>query len=217
VPLATSTPPAMSMPGQERTGGEAQNRLLSRPVQTPPAIDGQVEAIWEAAEPFSVPLTWGAEGTAHALDVELRALHDEQQLYLLAQWPGAPPDGEQETVYNQFTLHWRIPEPDAARLDCNVACHTVFADGRGRVAYANTETIPVGRGETLQIAGGWQAGGPQAGTWTLEWSRPLVNGNPFDLQLDDQDRAYVFRVKIFARAEGKPDPISKPHRLVFAP
>ena len=109
-------------------------------------------------------------------------------------------------------MHWRIPEPDAARLDCNVACHTIFADGQGRVAYANAETIPHGGSETLPVAGGWEAG-----TWTLEWSRPLSNGNPFDLQLENRDRAYAFMVKVFARIEGRPDPISKPYQLVFTP
>jgi len=192
-------------------------QLVSQHTSRAPAIDGQVEALWESAQPLRVPLTWGAEGTEHALDVELRALHDEQALYLLAQWAGAPPSGDLDTVYNQFTVHWRIPEPDAEHMDCDVACHTVFADGQGRVAYANAETIPVGSSETLQVAGGYQAGGSDAGTWTLEWSRPLVSGNPFDLQMNDRTRAYVFRVKVFARIEGRPDPISKPHQLVFGP
>jgi hypothetical protein len=159
-------------------------------------------------------LTWGVEGAEHALDVKLRALYDAQALYLLAEWPGDPPAFKENTVYNQFTVHWRIPEPDAALLDCSVACHTVFADGQGRVAYANAETIPVGGSETLQAAGGWQAGG---GTWTLEWSRPLANANPFDLQLADRDRAYTLRIKVFARVEGRPDPVSKPVQLVFSP
>jgi hypothetical protein len=159
-----------------------------------------------------VPLTWGADGTEHALDVELRAVHDEQKLYLLARWPGERPAGDDNTVYNQLTVHWRIPEPEATRLDCSVACHTVFVDGQGRVAYANAETIPHGGSETLQVAGGWKDG-----QWTLEWSRPLVNGNPFDLQLEDRDRAYTFMVKIFARIEGRPDPVSRPHQLVFVP
>jgi hypothetical protein len=198
-------------------------RLVSRRTDTAPTVDGQNEALWEAAEPLSVPLTWGTESTEHALDVKLRALHDGLTLYLLAEWPGEPPAGDLDTVYNQFTVHWRIPEPDAERLDCSVTCHTVFADGQGRVAYANAETIPHGGSETLQIAGGWQASGnpdagsPDAGTWTVEWSRPLVNGNPFDLQLTDLDRAYTFMVKVFARIEGRPDPISKPHHLVFGP
>jgi hypothetical protein len=157
-------------------------------------------------------LTWGTEGTEHALDVELRALHDERTLYLLARWPGEISSSEENTVYNQLTVHWRIPEPDAAHLDCSVACHTIFADGEGRVAYANAETIPHGGSEALQVAGEWEDG-----TWTLEWSRPLSNANPFDLQFSDRDRAYAFMVKVFARIEGRPDPISKPHQLVFAP
>jgi hypothetical protein len=152
------------------------------------------------------------EGTAHALDVELRALHTDQALYLLARWPGDKPDGPQDTVSNVFTLHWRIPDPAARRLDCTVACHTAFAGGGGRLAYANAETIPQGGGEGLDAAGGWDAG-----TWTLEWSRPLVNGNPYDLQFDDLALAYSFLVKVFMRIEGRPDPISERQLLVFSP
>jgi hypothetical protein len=191
--------------------------LVSQRTSSPPVIDGQVETVWETAQPLRVPLTWGAEGIAHALDVELRAIYDDQALYLLAQWPGERPVGEEQTVYNQFTVHWRIPEPEAARLDCNVACHTAFADGGGRVAYANAETIPHGGSETLHAAGGWDARAGDAGTWTLEWSRPLSNGNPFDVQFTDRERSYAFMIKVFARVEGRPDPISKPHDLVFAP
>jgi hypothetical protein len=216
-PAPTSTP----LPGSEAADTQqapeepapdrAPGRLVSHPTGSPPAIDGQIESLWEAAEPLSVPLTWGMDGTEHALDVEMRALYDEQALYLLATWPGERPVEAENTVYNQFTVHWRIPEPDAARLDCNIACHTIFADGAGRVAYANAETIPHGGSETLPVAGGWEDG-----VWTLEWSRPLVNGNPFDLQLADRERAYTFRVKVFARVEGRPDPISQPHQLVFS-
>jgi hypothetical protein len=205
VPPTSAAAPLQEAPDQT-------DRLVASRTERAPALDGEVEALWEAARPLSVPLTWGAEGTEHALDVRLRALYDAQALYLLAQWPGERPEGEENTLYNQFTLHWRIPDPAAARLDCDVACHTVFADGAGRVAYANAETIPVAGGGPLRVAGGWQDG-----TWTLEWSRPLVNGNPFDLQLEDRERAYTFRVKVFARVEGRPDPISGPYKLVFAP
>jgi hypothetical protein len=211
----TALPTSTAAPLREATA--EPERLVSRHTDSAPVIDGQIEAAWDAAEPLRVPLTWGVEGAEHALDVELRSLYDDQALYLLARWPGERPIDEGDTVYNQFTVHWRIPEPDAVRLDCNIACHTVFADGQGRVAYANAETIPYGGSEALQVAGDWQAGDSGAGTWTLEWSRPLVNGNPFDLQLGDRDRAYAFRVKVFARIEGRPDPISKLQQLVFSP
>jgi hypothetical protein len=159
-----------------------------------------------------VPLAWGLGGTEHALDVELRALHTDTAVYLLAQWRGEPPSGEENTVSNKLTIHWRIPEAAAQGLDCTVVCHTAFTDGNGRFAYANAETIPQGGSEALPVAGRWDAG-----TWTLEWSRPLVSANPFDLQFDDPDGAYAFLVKVFERIEGRPDPVSERHLLVFQP
>ena len=209
-PTATLAPTASPSPTSQTMDTNLSGRLVSRQIDSPPVIDGQIEGIWATVEPLRVPLTWGMGGSEHAFDVELRALHTDQAVYLLAQWSGQPPSGEENTVTNKLTLHWRIPEPAAQALDCTVVCHTAFIDGSGRVAYANAETIPQGGSETLAAAGGWDAG-----TWTLEWSRPLSTDNPFDLQFDDRDQAYSFLVKVFERVEGRPDPISERHLLVF--
>ena len=209
-PTATETPLLPSTP--EAMTADMARRLISRWVASPPVIDGQVDAVWATAESLRLPLTWGLDGTEHALDVELRALHTDETVYFLAQWPGGPPSGEENTVFNKLTVHWRIPEVTASRLDCDVACHTAFADGHGRFVYANAETIPQGGSEALPVAGGWSAG-----IWALEWSRPLVNGNPFDLQFTDLDQAYLFLVKVFERIERRPDPVSARYGLVFQP
>ena len=113
---------------------------------------------------------------------------------------------------NRLTVHWRIPEPAARRVDCTVVCHTAFADGEGRFAYANAETIPQGGSGALPAAGNWDGK-----AWTLEWSRPLLSGNPYDLQFASLDQAYTFLVKVFERVEGRPDPVSARHLLVFQP
>jgi hypothetical protein len=188
----------------------APGRLVSQWVGSPPTIDGSVEDVWAAAEPLLASLTWGIHGTEHALDVELRSLHTDQSVYFLARWAGQSPSGEADTASNKFTLHWRIPDAEAQHLDCNVACHTAFADGSGRFVYANAETIPQGGSEALPAAGGWEGG-----NWTLEWSRPLLDGNPFDLQFSDLDASYVFMVKVFRQIEGRPDPVSERYSLVF--
>jgi len=187
-------------------------RLLSPRVDVAPVVDGRMEAVWTAAEPLRIPLTWGQESTEHALDVELRALHTAEELYLLAKWAGAPPSGEQDTVFNKLTLHWRIPDSAAQKLACDVVCHTAFADGEGSIVYANAETIPQGGNEGLSAAGGWDAG-----WWTFEWARPLVSANPYDLQLAEADQEIDFMVKIFERVEGRPDPISDLHVFVLKP
>jgi hypothetical protein len=187
-------------------------RLVAHFASSAPAIDGAVDDAWAEPEPLHASLTWGVEGTERALDIELRALYTSDSLYLLAQWPGMPPSGEEHTVSNILTLHWRIPEPAAERLDCEVACHTAHADGLGRIAYANAETIPPGGSAALDAAGGWRDG-----TWTLEWSRPLLSHNPFDLQFSDLDASYLFMVKVFQRVEGRPDPVSGRYALAFKP
>lgn len=202
--------PAAAPPAQEAVRKDAPARLVSRWTDAPPEIDGLVDEVWETAAPLRLPLTWGMEGTEHALDAELRSLHTANSLYLLAQWPDQAPDGDEQVASNVLTVHWRIPDPAAQRLDCTVACHTAFAGGMGRLAYANAETIPQGGAGTLDAAGGWEDG-----LWTIEWRRPLINSNPYDLQFDDLEREYSFLVKVFKRIEGRPDPISTRHRLVF--
>jgi hypothetical protein len=211
-PTATRAPTAAPSPVSQLGELEAVDRLVSRWTSSTPMVDGQVECLWREAEPLHIPLTWGWGGTEHALDVELSALYTDERVYFLAQWAGEPPSGEGNTVQNKLTMHWRIPEAAAQGLDCTVVCHTAFADGSGHFVYANAETIPQGGGEELSAAGGWDAG-----IWTLEWSRPFTSDNPFDLQLDDRDRAYTFLVKVFERVEGRPDPVSEPYALVFEP
>jgi hypothetical protein len=197
-------------PAPLATAMRGPGRLVARSAGSPPVVDGAVDDAWAAAEPLHASLTWGMDGTEHAVDMELRALYGDESVYFLARWTGEPPSGEEDTVSNKFTLHWRIPEPAAMRLDCEVACHTAHADGQGRFVYANAETIPPGGSETLAAAGRWVAG-----SWTLEWSRPLVSNNPFDLQFSDLEASYTFMVKVFERIEGRPDPVSGRYMLVF--
>jgi hypothetical protein len=211
-PVTAPTATAVPSPVHEVMGEGATGRLVSRRVDSPPVIDGLIEGVWATAEPLRVPLVRGMGSTEHVLDVELRALHTDETVSFVAQWPGEPPFGEERAVSNKLTLHWRIPERAAQGLDCTVVCHTAFADGSGRFVYANAETIPQGGSETLPAAGQWDAG-----TWTLEWSRPLASDNPFDLQFDDLGQAYSFLVKIFERIEGRADPISERYLLVFQP
>jgi hypothetical protein len=212
-PTATPSPgPAFTpspLPGpfstSEAMASDVAGRLVVRRVTAPPVIDGQVEAVWEMAESLQLSLTRGRD-----IHLDLRALWANETIYFLAQWLGGSPSGEENTLFNTLTIHWRIPDAEARRLDCAVACHTAFADGQGRFVFANAETIPQGGGEALPLAGSWRAG-----TWTLEWSRSLVNGNPFDLQFDDLDEGYLFSVKVFERIQGQPDAVSPLHRLVF--
>ena len=88
-------------------------RLVSRRADSPPAIDGEIDDVWDTAELLRVPLTWGMDGTEHALDVELRALHTDETVHFLAQWPGAPPSGQENLGLDPSGgAHGRSPQPE---------------------------------------------------------------------------------------------------------
>jgi len=179
-------------------------------VSEPPVIDGRVEEAWESTQRLLVPWRWGVAGQDSAPIMELLALYSDQSIYLVAQWEGEPPSGE-ETTANKLTVHWRIPDARQRGVSCNVVCHTAFAYGRGTFAYANAETIPSGGDESLLAAGSWHDG-----RWTIEWSRPLITGNPYDIQFDQHGQHYPFSIKLFEEREGEPDPQSEMLHLVLA-
>jgi ribosomal protein S19 len=186
--------------------------LLSQRVAQAPLLDGVVDAVWSEAVTLAVPLTWGRHGQEQALVVQLQSLHTDEAVYFLAQWPDPQPATEPGVLRNRLTLHFDFPAatPDAAEHMCLVACHTAFADADGHLAYLSAETIPPGRTSPLPAAGGWEAG-----SWRLEWSRPLLVDNGYDVQFDDLQLAYPFFVKVFQWQEGRADPVSADCQLVF--
>ena len=190
-------------------------RLEASRVSAAPRLDGRMDAMWAMARPLRVPLDAPSHGSGPqgAREIELRAVHTADTLYLLARWPGEPPPDAADTTFNQLTIHWTIPtlagSPPPA---CGVACHTAYVDGRGRVAYMNSETIPQGGQDALSAGGGWAEG-----AWSMAWSRPLVSANAYDVQFDDLSATSLFFVKVFERADGRSDAVSKPYALVFVP
>ena len=190
-------------------------RLEVRRVPAAPRLDGQMDAVWASAQPLRIPLTRDPHpgDPQDTPDVELRTVRTADTLYFLARWHGGPPPDAADTTFNQLTIHWTIPTAAGSPAPaCAVACHTAYVDGQGRVAYMNSETIPQGGQDALTAAGGWGEG-----EWAVAWSRPLVSQNAYDLQFDDLSATYLFFVKIFERANGQPDTVSKPYALAFAP
>lgn len=189
--------------------------LVAQRASIAPVVDGAIDASWNNAVPLDVPLAWGMRGTDHAYTAELRALYTADAIYFLARWPDATlplSKPEERRIANKLTVHWRIPPPAAglAAPACDVACHTAFSDGSDRIVDLHTETIPPGTDEALPVAGRLRDG-----AWTVEWSRPLQSDNPNDLPLTDLRAAYPFFVKVFEGREGRPDPVSALHTLVF--
>lgn len=190
--------------------------LLSVVTDTPPMMDGAVDSAWERAPVLSAPLHYGLHGDEPAGTVELRSLHDEANVYFLARWPAATHGAEPDVWRNLFTVHWRLVDPGEVSgestgsqgLACTVGCHTVTADGQGRLIGIRSETIPPGLDLDLPSGGGWSAG-----EWLLEWSRPKVSESPYDQNLVDPAQSYRFFVKLFLGLDGRPDPVSHVHEL----
>jgi hypothetical protein len=188
--------------------------------------------VWDQAPPLDAALHYGLHGDTPAGTVELRSLHDAENVYFLARWPAGRSEaagGEPNVYRNLMTVHWRLvpARADKGRADrgrgqvsgestasdglaCTVGCHTATADGSGGLVGIRSETIPPGIEEDLPAAGGWSA---EASGWLLEWSRPRVSPSPYDQNLADPDLAYRFFVKLFPGLEERPDPASDVHEL----
>lgn len=190
--------------------------LLSLATSSPPTMDGMVEDSWRQAPRLAVPLHYGLHGDEAAGTMELRSVHDSQRVYFLARWSSDSPEGEPGAWRNLLTVHWRLVQQGLVSgettgsegLACTVACHTVTADGQGRLVGIRSETIPPGLGDDLPSGGGWVEG-----EWTLEWSRPRISESPYDQHMTDPDQGYRFFVKLFQDLEGRADPVSDVHEL----
>ena len=190
--------------------------LRSVAVDSPPGIDGVVEAAWEQAPPLTAPLHYGLHGDDPAGAVEMRSLYDEDNVYFLARWSAETPGGEPGVWRNLATVHWRLvgtgevsgESTGSNGLACTVGCHTATADGQGQLVGIRAETIPPGLDEDLPAGGGWSTG-----EWLMEWSRPRVSASPYDQNLIDPSKDYRFFVKLFLGLDDRADPVSNLHEL----
>ncbi|MCH8241689.1 MAG: hypothetical protein IH897_03635, partial [Planctomycetes bacterium] len=73
---------------ESTAGGRAVLLWQSRHTTTPPNVDGVVDKVWRIAEPLTVVVR-EAVGGHNPKSVILRALHTDDTLYVLAQWPDA--------------------------------------------------------------------------------------------------------------------------------
>ena len=213
----SSVSPPMSMLDPE-LGVPIGKPLRSVPIGAAPAMDGAIEPAWQQAPALTVPMHAGLHGTEPAGTLELRSLYDDESVYFLARWPAETPGGEPDVWRNLLTVHWRLVDSGQVSgqstgsdgLACTVGCHTVTADGRGRLLGIRNETIPPGLADDLPSGGGWSPG-----EWTLEWSRLRLSESPYDQQMTDPTLGYRFFVKRFLNLDGKADPVSDVHELRF--
>lgn len=70
------------------TAQEQPLEWISTYTATPPGIDGSIDGVWDASVPLTVTIREALGGGAPR-EVVLRALHTDDSLYVLAQWPDA--------------------------------------------------------------------------------------------------------------------------------
>ncbi len=103
--------------------------------QTPPVIDGLAEEIWQKANFLLIPVVDGKVGD---VDVRIKALYDQEYLYIYATWPDpsqsdtilwryngtdwVPPNKTSEDI---FTFFWNINNSVEGFnvAGCAVTCH----------------------------------------------------------------------------------------------
>lgn len=194
------------------SAADAIAELVACQVDRPPLIDGKLDDLWGSAPVAMVPMKRGLHGTVYAFDLRMRAVYTPEAVYFYAEWPGMRPSFQTNMLSNRLTVHFDLEEawPGARDVTCLVACHTAFMDEQGQSAYVSAETIPAGRTDPLPAAGGWSNG-----LWRLEWSRPLVHPNLFDVQFRELDQTYPFFVKVFEHLADLPDPVSAHYVLRF--
>ncbi|OQY99207.1 MAG: hypothetical protein B6D35_09920 [Candidatus Brocadia sp. UTAMX2] len=81
--------------------------------KTPPMVDGKMEKIWEHAKPLTVVVR-EAMGGNNPTEVVLHALHTDDTLYVLAQWPDdTKSDMRDPYLWNDTKKDYdRPPKPD---------------------------------------------------------------------------------------------------------
>jgi hypothetical protein len=93
----------------------------------PPSIDGQaLDSAWDAAVPARLRLGNGANLPGGATEVHLRALRDDQRLYLLCEWDD-PTRSQKHVPLLKTEAGWRILQTAYRRADENVYYEDKFA------------------------------------------------------------------------------------------
>lgn len=134
-------------------GTTAAQTLTSARTAEAPSLDGEIDALWDAATPLEVTVNMqpykpsnGYEGVTTST-VTLRALHDDANLYMLVQWDDPTESlqrqpwvkqedgswkqlknnddtGHENTYYeDKFAMLWDINARGFEKQGCNAACH----------------------------------------------------------------------------------------------
>ncbi len=173
--------------------GLAGNKAPSYTIVAPridalPQIDGVRDGAWDAAEPMRVPLRGSISRVPY---VEISALHDGEEICLLAQWPDATEsldrtpwefDGASwrklpaaDHYEDKVGFYWSITE--CARFDA-IGCSAVCHSGGGQSGRLHETT---GWPGALNVGSHYA---PLEGELLDEWHWKASRTNPFG-QVDD--------------------------------
>jgi hypothetical protein len=143
---------------------QQKNILVAKKAPAPPALDGTMDAAWQAAEPLTVKAVGGKNLPGGSTEVTLRALYTADTVYFYVQykdptlsarrspWVKQPdgswkqlkdPDdkgGDNNLYYeDKMAMAWNISSPAFEQRGCLSACHT----GEGK-PYGNKYTANAG-------------------------------------------------------------------------
>ncbi len=128
---------------------QQKNVLIAKKAAAAPALDGTMDAAWQATEPLTVKAVGGKNLPGGTTDVTLRALYTPDTVYFMMQykdptnsvrrepWQKQPdgswkvlkdPDdkgGDNNLYYeDKFAMAWNISSPAFEQRGCLSACHT---------------------------------------------------------------------------------------------
>ena len=158
---------------------QQKNVLVAKKVAAAPKLDGAVDDLWKEAPPLAVKVIGGKNLPGGTTEVTLRAVHQGDMIYFLAQYKDPtdslrrepwvkqadgswqklkdPGDkgGDNNLYYeDKLALLWNISSPAFEQKGCLAACHT----GEGK-PYGNKYTAA--SGERLDM---WHWKGVRTGT-----------------------------------------------------
>lgn len=195
---------ALAMPHWVAAGEAAPIEWTSTRVETAPVLDGQADAVWSKAVPLQVTVREAIGGTAPRV-VTLRAVHTEDALFVLAQWPDA--------------THSAMRDPYVWNAAQSVYDRPTLPDDQFAIEFPHegqftTSMLPDEGGYVADVWH-WKAGRSNLGGWVDDKRHvismtPVKDGLPYNFA--GRKTVYISR----PMDDGKPSYVTVPPPAAFA-
>ena len=151
---------------------EVAQRWVSTHTKAAPDVDGRKDKAWDSAEPLVVVVR-EAMGGANPREVVLRALHTDDRLYVLAEWPDSTPgDMRDPYLWNAEKKAYERPTTPDDQFGLEFAL-----EGELQISMIPT------KGEYVADVWHWKAGRSNLGGW-VDDKRHLITQSPVEGALE---------------------------------